>query len=58
MSLYEYYEKFEAQINTTLGQQQCSILLPLHHKLVQIKDLMMSNQLGGSDDATGNTNLV
>jgi hypothetical protein len=25
-----------------LGQQQCSILLPLHHKLVQIKDLMMN----------------
>ena len=25
-----------------LGQQQCSILLPLHHKLVQIKDLMLN----------------
>ncbi len=42
LQLYEYYEKYEKQINTLLGQQQCSILLPVHHRLVQIKDLMMS----------------
>jgi hypothetical protein len=42
LQLYEYYEKYEKQINALLGQQQCSILLPVHHRLVQIKDLMMS----------------
>lgn len=43
LQLYEYYERYEQQINTALGQQQCSILLPVHHRLVQIKELMMSN---------------
>ena len=43
LQLYEYYEKYEQQINASLGQQQCSILLPVHHRLVQIKDLMMMN---------------
>ena len=42
LNLYEYYEKYEKGINEMLGQQQCSVLLPLHHKLVQIKDLMIS----------------
>ena len=44
LNLYEYYEKYEKGINEMLGQQQCSILLPLHHKLVQIKDLMTQQQ--------------
>jgi len=44
MQLYEYYEKFEQPINALLGQQQCSVLLPVHHKLVQIKDLL-TNQV-------------
>jgi hypothetical protein len=42
LQLYEYYEKYEQQINASLGKQQCSILLPVHHRLVQIKDLMMT----------------
>lgn len=37
---YSLYEKCESQCNQALGQQQCSILLPVHHRLVQIKDLM------------------
>ena len=43
LHLYEYYEKYEQAINANLGQQQCSILLPVHHRLVQIKDLMMTS---------------
>jgi len=42
LQLYEYYEKYEQQINSSLGKQQCSILLPVHHRLVQIKEHMMS----------------
>jgi len=42
LQLYEYYEKYEQQINASLGKQQCSILLPVHHRLVQIKEHMMS----------------
>ena len=46
--LYEYYDRHEQPINSQLGQQQCSVLLPVHHRLVQIKDLMM----GGNGTAT------
>ena len=44
LQLYEVYEKFEQPINALLGQQQCSVLLPVHHRLVQIKELL-SNQV-------------
>ncbi len=43
LKLYEFYGKQEQQINLDLGQQQCSILLPVHHRLVQIKELMNLN---------------
>jgi hypothetical protein len=51
--LYEVYEKFETGINSDLGQQQCSILLPVHHRLVQIKELMSSN---GNNQSNMNNN--
>lgn len=41
--LYEYYERLEQPVNALLGQQQCSVLLPVHHRLVQIKELLVSN---------------
>ena len=42
LQLYEFYERGESQINSHLNQQQHSaILLPVHHRQVQIKDLMM-----------------
>lgn len=44
LQLYEVYEKFEQPINALLGQQQCSVLLPVHHRLVQIKELL-TNQV-------------
>jgi hypothetical protein len=50
--LYEVYEKYETGINTDLGQQQCSILLPVHHRLVQIKELMSN---GGN---ASNLNMI
>jgi hypothetical protein len=53
LQLYEYYEKYEKQINALMGQQQCSILLPVHHRLVQIKDLMMNGN-NGSMGTNGN----
>lgn len=42
--LYEYYERLEHPVNALLGQQQCSVLLPVHHRLVQIKELLSSGQ--------------
>lgn len=54
LQMYEYYEKYEQQINTALGQQQCSILLPVHHRLVQIKDLMMSNNAATTNSSVCN----
>jgi plexin A len=60
LQLYEYYEKYEKQINVSLGQQQCSILLPVHHRLVQIKDLMMSqscNQTFANQHTINRTHL-
>ena len=53
--VYEVYEKFEAQINADLGQQQCSVLLPVHHRLVQIKELMSNGGNGGGGGAVQNT---
>lgn len=47
LQLYQYYEKFEQPINALLGQQQCSVLLPLHHRLVQIKELL-NNQISAT----------
>jgi hypothetical protein len=41
--LYEYYERLEQPVNALLGQQQCSVLLPVHHRLVQIKELLASS---------------
>jgi hypothetical protein len=49
--LYEVYERHEAGINAELGQQQCSILLPVHHRLVQIKELMSSGGSSASQHA-------
>jgi len=47
MQLYEYYEKFEQPINALLGQQQCSVLLPVHHRLVQIRELLNNQNSSG-----------
>lgn len=52
--LYEVYEKHESGINMDLGQQQCSILLPVHHRLVQIKELMS----GGGGNTTAAVQIV
>lgn len=51
--LYEAYEKHENGINIDLGQQQCSILLPVHHRLVQIKELM-----NGGSNTNGTVQIV
>lgn len=51
LKCYALYEKCESQCNQALGQQQCSILLPVHHRLVQIKDLMT----GGTAKTTTTT---
>ena len=57
LQLYEYYEKYERQVNTLLGQQQCSILLPVHHRLVQIKDLMMSQSCSNNNATTSHPTM-
>jgi hypothetical protein len=38
--IYQYYEKYETEINERLGQNDCAVLLPVHHRLIQIKELM------------------
>ena len=55
LQLYEYYEKYEQPINASLGQQQCSILLPVHHRLVQIKELLMNTASNSNCAAQGAT---
>ncbi|CAF0765273.1 unnamed protein product [Brachionus calyciflorus] len=54
LQLYDYYEKYQHQINTALGQQQCSVLLPVHHRLVQIKDLMSMSTMTTNNPTTLN----
>jgi hypothetical protein len=40
MQLYEYYDMFEQPIIALLGQLQCSVLLPVHHRFFQIGELL------------------
>lgn len=58
LKCYALYEKCEAQCNQALGQQQCSILLPVHHRLVQIKELMTSPAKTSTTANTGTGTLA
>lgn len=56
LKCYALYERCETQCNQALGQQQCSILLPVHHRLVQIKELMANPIAGRAPTAAPVTN--
>ena len=57
LQLYEYYEKYQHQINTALGQQQCSVLLPVHHRLVQIRELMSMSTMNVTSQTLNRNNI-
>ncbi|CAF1594822.1 unnamed protein product, partial [Didymodactylos carnosus] len=50
--LYNFYEINSEQINQHIGENHVSVLLPIHHSLLQIRQLLKSIQLPSSTNSS------